>query len=191
MEAHRGVRNRFGGYALNRFNVKIDVWHIEDTWARTAGFAAVTKPSDLLHCTFFDWDSVVYELGTGKLILPPDYFERLSLNLMDIRLEVNPNPIGSLVRALRRAALWHVKFGPKLTMFCRRFLHETDWADLVSLDRRAFSRPILQHLERDHLLDRLDRYCSTPLGAATLPVPEPQLSLPLLSNEATSISPLF
>lgn len=189
MEACDGIRNRFGGYALTRFSVKIDVWHIEDTWARTAGLASVSQPADLLQCTFFDWDSVVYEIETKKLILPPDYFDRLLLNVMDIRLEENPNPIGSLVRALRRAALWHVKFGPKLTAFSRRFLHEIEWNDLVALDSRAFSRPVLRYLDRERLVERLDSPSSTAIGEVTWPVPTSQLYLPL-EDEATSLSPL-
>lgn len=190
MTVSNGMRNRFGGYALNCFRQKIDVWHIEDTWARTAGVAAVNEPADLLRCTFFDWDSAVYEIDTGRLILPPDYFDKLLLNVMDIRLEENPNPVGSLVRALRRAALWHVKFGPRLTTFSRRWLDETSWEDLVSLDSRAFLRPVLKHLDRENLIERLESFISTPAGDVTLPVPEAQLSL-RLDNESSSLSPLF
>jgi hypothetical protein len=189
MDISKGIRNRFGGYAINRFKLKIDVWHIEDTWARTAGLATVMEPADLLKCTFFDWDSAVYEIDAGKLILPSDYFDRLLLNVMDIRLEENPNPMGSLVRALRRAASWHVKFGPRLTAFSRRCLDETRWEELVSLDATAFSRPILKYLDRENLIRRLQVFTTTRVGDVTLPVPEPQLSLPF--DEATSLSPFF
>jgi hypothetical protein len=189
MDALGAVRNRFGGYALNRFSVKVDVWHIEDTWARTAGLASVTQPSDLLNCTFFDWDSIVYDVSFGHLIAPPDYFQRLLLNVMDIRLEENPNPIGSLVRALRRAALWHVHFGPRLTRFCHALLEKTDWHELVALDARAFSKPVLQYLDSDTLRFRLSLVTRTSMGDATLPVPEAQLCLPL-SSETTSLSPI-
>src|SRR5216684_2517857 len=33
--------NRFGGYALQFHHWKVDVWHLEDTWARTAGLRRV------------------------------------------------------------------------------------------------------------------------------------------------------
>lgn len=177
MDACNGIRNRFGGYALHCFRTKVDVWHIEDTWARTEGLATVARPADLLHCTFFDWDSVVYEIDTGRLILPPDYFEKLLLNVMDIRLEENPNPVGSLVRALRRATSWNVRFGPKLTSFSKRVLGETSWDELVALDSRAFSRPLLRDLNRAELVERLESPYSTPAGEVTWPVPEAQLSL--------------
>lgn len=179
MDMLGAVRNRFGGYAISQFSVKVDVWHIEDTWARTAGFASVTTPEDLLNCTFFDWDSIVYEISSGHLIAPPDYFQLLLSNVMDIRLEANPNPIGSLVRALRRAALWHVRFGPRLTRFCRALLAETDWNELVSLDSRAFEKPVLKHVDRASLCHHLS------IGETTLPVPNPQLQLPLDPQSAS------
>jgi hypothetical protein len=185
MELLQGVRNRFGGYAVKRFKMKIDVWHIEDTWAHTEGHTRVSRPDDLLHCTFFDWDSVVYDLASGRLILPDDYFLRLQLNVMDIRLEPNPNPVGSLVRALRRAALWHVRFGSRLTAFTRRLLLDCTWNDIVDLDMRAFAVPVLYRLNREALLKRLSLPELSPLGEVTLPVPPTdekqteQLVLPL------------
>lgn len=172
MKLCHGVRNKFGGYGLRCFRWKVDVWHIDDTWARTAGLTNVSEPSDLLRCTFFDWDSAVYELNTGKLIIPTDYLDRLQLNVMDVRLEKNPNPAGSLVRALRRAALWKVKFGPKLTAFCRRLLQEMSWAELVGLDARAFSSSVLRYLDRDRLLQHLENPSYSTVGEVTLPVPD-------------------
>jgi len=189
MKRCRGVRNKFGGYGLSCFRWKVDVWHIEDTWAKTAGFVAVSEPSDLIRCTFFDWDSAVYEINAGRLVIPTDYLERLRSNVMDVRLEENPNPIGSLVRALRRAALWKVKFGPRLTAFSRKFLKDTSWEELVSLDARAFSYPVLRHLERQRLLEHLETPADgTTTGAVTLPVPDwaSQLRLPLDSAHRSS-----
>lgn len=185
MVACDGKRNKFGGYALNCFDgVKIDVWHIKDTWARTAGLANVSTPEDLLQCTFFDWDSAVYRIDEAKLVLPPDYFERLLMNVMDIRLEENPNPMGSLVRALRRAALWHVRFGPRLTAFSRRRLDETCWDNLVCLDAKAFSYPVLRYLDRDRIVRHLESPTATRVGNVTLPVPEAQLRLPFDERSA-------
>jgi len=146
MQSCGGIRNKFGGYALTCFNWKVDLWHIEDTWAKTAGHVNVVRPHDLLRCTFFDWDSAIYELGTGKLTMVPGYLERMHLNVMDVCLEPNPNQMGALVRALRRAALWNVRFGARLGAFAARMLQQTAWSDLVSLDARAFRVPVLKDL---------------------------------------------
>lgn len=180
MERHRGVRNKFGGYSVPGFGWKVDVWHLDDTWAKTAGHINVTTPAHLLECTFFDWDSAVYVVDTGQLLLPTDYIDILRLGVMDIRLEKNPNPRGSLVRALRRAASWRVKFGPRLTGFSKRALRDIPWIDLVELDARAFHVPVLKYLDKVKLLEQLD----TPIHSSdnvTLPVPAwtPQLQLAL------------
>ncbi len=182
-----GVRNKFGGFAISGFGIKLDVWHLEDTWARTAGLRRVETPADLLNCTFFDWDSVIYELDTGKLVLPDDYFDRLSANVMDIRLEPNPNQMGATVRALRRAALWNVGFGPKLTQFCLRALETIPWDDLVALDSRAFPSPVLRRLSRSALLDNLAAPKQSVAGVISVPVPIPQLGLSFA--EDTCLSP--
>lgn len=190
MKRHHGLENKFGGYGLHGFGWKVDVWHLQDTWAKTAGLVDVKAPRDLLQCTFFDWDSAIYEIGTRKLVLPEDYLERLRSNVMDIRLEKNPNPHGSLVRALRRAARWGVKFGPKLTAFSRTYLREIPWEDLASLDARAFHEPVLKYLDKSRLLEQLD----TPIGCSTveitLPVPEWTSQMKLrLGEEPTNLSP--
>jgi hypothetical protein len=169
MEIGSGTRNKFGGYRLNCFRWQVDVWHIEDTWAKTAGHVDVTNPRDLLKCTFFDWDSAIYEVKTGRLTIPEDYLERLHLNVMDIRLEHNPNPAGSVIRALRRAALWRVQFGPRLTTFTKDFLKQADWQSLAEIDSRAFSRSVIRHLDRDRILSELDNHNGK---GVTTPVPE-------------------
>src|SRR5277367_2927527 len=38
--------NRFGGFALSYDRWRIDIWALEDTWARTAGLRQVNKLSD-------------------------------------------------------------------------------------------------------------------------------------------------
>jgi hypothetical protein len=178
MQSWGSVRNKFGGYAVTRFNCKVDLWHIDDTWAKTAGHVNVVRPHDLLRCTFFDWDSAIYELHTGKLTMADGYLERLRLNVMDVCLEPNPNHTGALVRALRRAAQWNASFGARLSMFAVRMVHETAWSELVSLDARAFPRPVLRYLDRDDLLRRLGDGGES---GVTKPVPDysPQMPLPL------------
>jgi hypothetical protein len=184
MQEWGSVRNKFGGYAVTRFNCKVDLWHIEDTWAKTAGHVDVVRPHDLLRCTFFDWDSAIYELGTGKLTMAPGYLARLRLNVMDVCLEANPNHTGALVRALRRAAQWNASFGARLSMFAARMVHETAWSELVSLDARAFQRPVLKYLDRDDLVRRLR---DGDESGVTTPVPgwAPQMRLPLVPIDRT------
>jgi len=179
VEGCGGIRNKFGGYRLTHFTSQVDAWHLEDTWAKTAGYIDVSRPRDLLACTFFDWDSAIYELDAGTLTVPIDYLDRLRQNVMDIRLRQNPNPVGALIRALRRAALWSVKFGPELTEFSKEMLKKESWQNLVSIDGGAFPQPVLKYLRRDVILDQLEHVMP---GCVTVPVPDwrLQLKLPVL-----------
>lgn len=147
MSAAKAVANKFGGYRLQLLHWQVDVWHIHDTWARTNGHRSVEQPEDLLECTFFDWDSVLFDVMRRRVIMHDDYLDRMHSNVLDIRLEANPNPRGALIRALRRAALWNVRFGPRLSEFARRQMSSAQWADLVRVDSRAFKNPVLRSLQ--------------------------------------------
>lgn len=165
--------NRFGGYRLRFSRWRVDVWMLEDTWAKTAGLREVNRIEDLLDCTFFDWDAVLYLLDSKQVIHRAEYFERLQLGVMDVNLEANPNPIGSLVRGLRRAASWDVYFGERLSHLARESLDRFSWEEMVALDSRAFARPILRGLDRELLFERLGQVqevaglrVTNPLGRA-------------------------
>jgi len=184
--------NRFGGYAVQFQGWKVDVWHLEDTWARTAGLRRVEQISDLLKCTFFDWDSVVFDLRTGELIFDEDYLFRLSIGVMNVRLSENPNPDGSLVRALRRAALWNVRFGWELTEFSLHHLEKRDWEDLVERDRSAFPDAILSHLDRADLVRKLEDVDTVAGVVSSFPIRDWgwQQTLPLPRTDRTILSPV-
>jgi hypothetical protein len=123
---------------------RVDIWALEHTWAHVAGHRRVGRVEDVLHCTFFDWDAILYDLPTRRIVTAEGYFDLLRSGILDINLKENPNPRGSLVRALRRGALWRVSFGPALTKFASERLAEGDWSELVALDERAFAKPVLR-----------------------------------------------
>jgi hypothetical protein len=133
-----GVPNRFGGFAIHHWSTKVDVWHIADTWAHTSGHVRVRCLRDLLDTVFFDWDQIVYVVDTGHVICAPGYAERLRSGIMDIVLEPNPNPVGCLIRALRRASQWGVRYGPRLEAFVSDVMDQTPWPEIVALDRAAY-----------------------------------------------------
>lgn len=190
MSAIGAKPNRFGGFALPYRQWKVDVWHLEDTWARTAGLRKVEQLSDLLKCTFFDWDSAVFDLRTSQLTFGEDYLNLLASQVMNVCLEENPNPDGSLVRALRRAALWGVRFGAQLTAFSSQHIRRADWSQLVERDRSAFGDSVLRHLDRDELICRLELIDMTAKVQSSFPVPEwnRQPRLPFAS-ERTNLGP--
>ena len=187
MDKLGGIRNRFGGYRLQLGRRRIDVWALEHTWARTVGLRKVETLPDLLECTFFDWDAVLYDLHTRRILAKPEYFAALRTRVLDVNLLENPNPTGSLVRALRRGALWQVAFGPELTSFVRARLQVEAWSDLVSVDERAFGKPILRDIDAAELRARLNcgrlrggKIVTEPFGR-----PSRQPRLPMLAPETS------
>ncbi|WP_295244146.1 hypothetical protein [uncultured Brevundimonas sp.] len=185
----KAVPNKFGGYGLKFHHWKVDLWHIEDTWAKTSGHRSVDRPDHLLGCTFFDWDSVVFDIETRSIIASDDYICRLQTGVMDICLEPNPNPSGSLVRALRRAAHWGVGFGPTLTTFALSQIQSTEWNDLVEIDESAFSASVLKFLDRDQIIRRLEMIIDSGETWHTQPVPTWSLQMDLPFSEPPSLSP--
>jgi hypothetical protein len=137
--------------------------------------------SDLLSCTIFNWDTCIYDVEDNNLLLMPEYLGCLANSTLDVNLEDNPNPTGSLVRALRRGALNQTRFGPRLTDFVRRHLHEEAWPRLMEVDTSAFRFPVLKkHLYRDicYRLEQVKYFggieVTEPFGA-----PREQLRLPI------------
>lgn len=110
--------NRFGGFGSKQGPWKIDFWALETTWARK--HVSIESLEDIVSCTFFDWDSIAYDLNKRKLICPEDYLSRIRNKTLDINLYPNPSPLGNLVRAIRRLMVWEAQPGPLL----RQFIHE-------------------------------------------------------------------
>lgn len=150
-----GRENRFGGFGLELASWRVDVWALPDTWARTAGHREVNSFPDLLHCTFFDWDAIVYDLGRGRLLTRHGYFETLASGVLGLNLEANPNERGSAVRAIRKAVAWNARFSAPLADYVLAAEARHGWTDLATLDRTAFASPVLDGLHRDSLLGRM------------------------------------
>lgn len=148
--------NRFGGFKIHGFSADVDVWHLEDTWANRQGLVKVNGVEDILKCTFFNWDAVVFDIRNRKIHSSFDYIDVLRSRVLDINLEENPNKAGALVRAIRRAVCWNALFGPKLTRFALECLCSMRWDDLVDLDRKSYpSEAVLCLLSAEKIIENL------------------------------------
>jgi hypothetical protein len=90
MEKLGAARNRFGGYRFDVGRTQVDVWALEHTWAHVAGYRRVGSIEDVLRCTFFDWDAILYDLPTRRIITFESYFNRVRSGVLDINLLENP-----------------------------------------------------------------------------------------------------
>ncbi|MGD1878374.1 MAG: hypothetical protein ACFB13_12860 [Kiloniellaceae bacterium] len=151
-----GIKNRFGGYRLGLHAWKIDIWALQDTWAHTAGHVEVKNFEDLLKCTFFDWDAILYSPITRKITCNIDYFEKINSQTLDINLPENPNPRGSAVRALRRLAQWQLSPSERLSEYLLNVIGIYGWVDILHLESAAFSRPILLNFDAAKVVNLLE-----------------------------------
>lgn len=155
MEEIGAVRNRFGGYGMTTGGWRVDAWALSDTWAREAGYRRVNEFEDLLDCTFFDSDAVLYDVTARRVIARGDYFERLSNRILDINLAENPNVLGSALRTLRRALAWDVRLSSKLADYVLSAVSVHGWRALIELEGTAFHHPIVRHESADRIMQRL------------------------------------
>jgi hypothetical protein len=145
----RPQRNRFGGFRFRTERWSFDVWRVQDTWAVREGLVKGCVVEDLVRTTFFDWDAVLYTQKFGELTALPNYFDRLSSLIVDINLQENPNPLGSLIRTLRIMALGRARLGKRLMLYAWEQLSRFGDDAIVAAELQAFQRNCLS-------LDRLE-----------------------------------
>lgn len=130
-------RNRLGGWALGTA-WPADLWLLERTWAHTSGQRHVRRPEDLLGTTFFNWDAILYEVGTGRVMCGEGYVAALDARCLDINLAATPNRLGNCVRALRYAARWDATMTPRLARFVLDVVSEEGVAGVLAKEKAAF-----------------------------------------------------
>ena len=73
----------------------------------------------LTETTILNWDAILLNWRTKRIICNPDYFLQIRNRVMDIVLTENPNPLGAAVRAFRHLCLKDAK---ELTTQAARYL---------------------------------------------------------------------
>lgn len=136
--------NRFGGYGYRHPNWKIDFWALETTWAARRGLVVVNELRDLVNCTFFDWDAVLYDLHARRIIANDDYLDKLRRRRIEINLLPTPSVQGNLLRAVRRLLLWNLEAGPKLKDFIDCHLDADSFAAISQIESSIYYNPILK-----------------------------------------------
>ena len=116
----RGVtQNRFGGFRLKVNEWPIDIWTARETWAIREGLVEYHGIESLTETTILNWDAILLNWRTKRIICNPDYFRQIRGRVMDVVLTENPNPLGAAVRAFRHLCLKDAK---KLTTRAAKYL---------------------------------------------------------------------
>lgn len=146
--------NRFGGYSYRHPQWKIDFWALEATWASANGYVTVNKLEDVVNCTFFNCDAVLYEIKTKSIFAHDGYLRSLQGGALEINLLPTPSVSGNLLRAVRRLLLWNAEAGPTLQEFIVANLDADSFRTIRSIERKAFASPILNRFSDVHALQR-------------------------------------
>lgn len=109
LENLNAQRNKFGGYRLEISGWPIDIWHAQETWAIREGFVQYKNIASLTKTTILNWDAILMNWRTRKIICQDNYLEKLRERRMEIVLQQNPNPLGATVRILRHLCLKDAK----------------------------------------------------------------------------------
>jgi len=171
-----GVRNKFGGYALPE-KWKIDVWPLQRTWAHVQGHRRVQVLQDLLYTTFFNWDAILYLVGSKRVIAAPRYLDEVGTRYLDLNLVPNPNPQGSLIRTMRAAARYNATLSSELTEYSHRQLRQVPQSAVVAGEAAAYGcRAVLTHADMATAAIRIAEAATN--GGPCNPFPPRQLPLP-------------
>ena len=98
-------QNRFGGFRLMVDGWPIDIWNARETWAIREGFVQYRGIESMTETTILNWDAILMNWRTRKVITRPEYFREIHDRVFDIVLVENPNPLGAAVRAFRHLCL--------------------------------------------------------------------------------------
>lgn len=132
------IPNRFGGFSYRHPQWKIDFWALESTWAFREGLVQINSIQDVVKCTFFDCDSIIYDLHDRKIFASDNYLLRLHDRVVDINLPQNPSLEGNLLRAIRRIALWDFEPGPCLRNFISTQLTDAALSSISATERQLY-----------------------------------------------------
>jgi predicted nucleotidyltransferase len=116
-------QNKFGGIRIEFEKWKIDVWPIHSTWAIRNGYVKEETIEGLLKSTFFNWDSIAYDLSSHRIVSSPEYFSSLQNRILDIVLDENPNPTGMIGRIIRFVFGYKAKLTSKTVDYFRFYSH--------------------------------------------------------------------
>lgn len=102
-------KNKFGGYRLLIKSREIDLWKAEETWAVRKNLVVYKGIASLLESTVINWDAVLMNWRTGKVICSSKYIQDIRNGHMDLVLKENPDSLSALVKILRYISLKETK----------------------------------------------------------------------------------
>ncbi|WP_332119392.1 hypothetical protein [Azorhizobium caulinodans] len=135
-------RNKFGGYGVSIGPWSVDFWAVETTWSAASAGVHLKHLEDVLDFTFFNTDSILYDIWSRKIIAYDKYMSIYNDNIIDINCERTPSIGGNMIRAGRRIKLWNMNAGQKLTLFIERYLDDILLEQVKFLEAGVYKNPV-------------------------------------------------
>lgn len=101
--------NKFGGYRLNTKHWQVDIWKASESWAFRNTHCTYKNIESLLDTTITNWDSILFDLQTKRVIARNSYFSEITRGYLDLVLSQNPNKIGMNVKLFRALSDYRVR----------------------------------------------------------------------------------
>jgi len=131
--------NKFGGFRLTIAGWQIDIWEAKRTWAFANKVRNFEGIQSLLETTITNWDAIIFEWSSKRLIYKNNYFEDLNRRFLEIGLSENPNEIGMYVRILRcYAAKEAQKISPSIALLLHTAFTKYPYADFANYEAKSY-----------------------------------------------------
>ena len=132
-------KNKFGGYRVSVDSWVLDLWQACESWAFSSGKQEYLDINSLLITTITNWDSVLFDWKTKKLICDNKYFVDLRDGYLDILFEENLNEIGMYVKIFRcYASKDVVKFSSKAACLINKALKKYSFEDINNYEMKSY-----------------------------------------------------
>lgn len=107
--------NKFGGYKIVIDQFYLDIWSIDNHWAFKNQILS-KKIENLEYTTFYNFDSLVFNLSENKLYAEC-FLDAYNSRTLDITLDKkylhkNPGKISNVYKACKLADDWNLNFSP-------------------------------------------------------------------------------
>lgn len=144
--------NSFGGYGIYTERWKIDFWALQTTWTLREGYVKATSIDELLKATFFDWDSVHYDIKGRRLFAQEGYLEKLKSRTLGVNVISTPSTIGNAVRAIRRTLSWDLRVSATLLNFVEDVVGKHGIEPLVAYEMSKYANSVCAGYEKTEAL---------------------------------------
>lgn len=150
--------NKFGGYRIKLNKWEVDLWSFESTWAFQEGLVEGKQLKDLCKTTFFNWDSIIYDLSSGSIHAIDGYLDKINERFLDINLPQNLNPIGNIIKTLRYYELYNAKLSPRLADFIFQNIKHNISKELIYYEKHSHQWPILDKSRTLNILNSIKQH---------------------------------